>query len=101
MQLAMRCSTVRGAKGGKKDLESKLAAIHDSSHKGVGGCGQILLGSLPGTQQLLQNLRQDTLAARCPHKAVTRWSPCHLISGHLMQPAYIFTNQIACFALGA
>lgn len=69
---------------GGGNLEGKLAAIHNSSNKGIGGCCQVLLGSLPGAQQLLQDLRQDALAAGCPHKAVPRWRPGHLLLWHLM-----------------
>ena len=68
-------------------LEGKLATIHNSSHKGVCGCSQVLLGPLPGCQQLLQDFRQNALGAVRSHKAVTCRCSDHVLLGQLMQPA--------------
>ena len=68
-------------------LEGQLAPIHDSSHKRVCGGSQVLLGPLPGRQQLLQNLWQDALGAVGKHKAVPSGGSDHILLGHLMQPA--------------
>ena len=85
------CSVVMS----RAHLEGKLAAIHDSSHEGVCSSSQVLLGPLPGSEQLLQDLRQDALGAVSTHKAVTGGCSDHILLGQLMQPGAHMT-RLAC-----